>query len=214
MNDKHQFFAGRMFTRDEQTGYYLCSAKSTDGSRKRLHVYVWEFYNGPVPRGYHVHHRDEDKSNNDISNLELLSESDHLSLHGKEQADRHYERMVDNLNRHARPKANEWHASTKGREWHREHYEAMKEKLYIPRKYICENCGKHYESVKAGSRFCSSNCRAAWRRNSGADDVIKICVDCGVEYKANKYAKTKFCPICKNNRHSRRRKSGCLQYGS
>ena len=62
MADKHQYFNGKMFTRDEDTGYYLCSSKSADGSRKRMHVYVWEYYNGFVPSGYHVHHKDEDKN--------------------------------------------------------------------------------------------------------------------------------------------------------
>lgn len=210
MTDKHQFFAGKMFTRDEKTGYYLCSTKSQDGIRKRMHVYVWEFYNGPVPLGCHVHHIDEDKGNNDISNLELLPEFDHLSLHGKERAENEREKVIHNLNCKARPKASEWHGSENGREWHREHYEAMKEKLYVSRQYHCEYCGKAFTSTKAGSRFCSNNCKAAWRRKSGIDDVVKICADCGGEYIANKYAKTRYCPFCKNNKHSRNRKSRCL----
>lgn len=206
MGDKFQFFDGKKFTRDEKTGYYLCSTQNDDGIRKRMHVYVWEYYNGKIPQGCHVHHIDEDRSNNDISNLRLLPEFEHLSLHGKEKAEQDYERIIENLNINARPKAGEWHRSAEGREWHKRHYEKMKNKFYVKKKFICEQCGEEFESTKAGSRFCSNKCRAAWRRKSGVDDVKKICVDCGGIYIANKYAETKYCSICKNKKHSRNRK--------
>jgi sugar lactone lactonase YvrE len=70
---KYQHFNGIKFTRDEKTGYYLNST-----IRKRLHRYVWEFYNGKIPEGYQIHHKDKDKSNNDISNLELMPFSAHV----------------------------------------------------------------------------------------------------------------------------------------
>ena len=67
MAKKFQYFDRKRFTRDERTGYYLCSTQSPDGTRKRMHVYVWEYYNGPVQDNYHVHHIDGDKSNNNIA---------------------------------------------------------------------------------------------------------------------------------------------------
>ena len=69
MADKYQYFDGRKFTRDDATGYYLCSTKDKHGIRKRMHVYMWEYFNGPVPDGCHVHHMDEDKGNNSIENF-------------------------------------------------------------------------------------------------------------------------------------------------
>ena len=86
MAKKFQYFDRKRFTRDERTGYYLCSTQSPDGTRKRMHVYVWEYYNGPVQDNYHVHHIDGDKSNNNIENLELLRGREHLSLHAQENA--------------------------------------------------------------------------------------------------------------------------------
>ena len=46
------------------------------------HVYIYEKeYNIIVPKGFHIHHIDLDKSNNDISNLIMLSVGDHSKLH-------------------------------------------------------------------------------------------------------------------------------------
>ena len=59
-NGKFAYFNGLKFTRDDKTGYYLNST-----IRKRLHRCVWEYYNGEIPKGYHIHHKDNDKSNND-----------------------------------------------------------------------------------------------------------------------------------------------------
>ena len=51
--------------------YYLCGEYFQRKGR-RLHRAVWEHHNGKIPNGYHVHHKDGDRNNNDISNLELL----------------------------------------------------------------------------------------------------------------------------------------------
>lgn len=207
MSDKFQFFNGKKFIRDDSTGYYLCSSRCSDGKRKRMHVYVWEHYNGKVPEGCHIHHIDEDKSNNDISNLALLSEVEHLSLHAKENAIINYERVIDNLNTKARPKASEWHGSEVGREWHKKHYEKMKDKLYVKHEFVCVQCGKGFSSTQTESKFCSNNCKSAYRRASGVDDVVKICENCGGEYTANKYQKTRYCELCRYKKHSGNRKS-------
>ena len=51
------------------------------GRWKLLHHYVWELYNGPVPEGYNVHHKNENTLCNCIPNLELLTRADHSRLH-------------------------------------------------------------------------------------------------------------------------------------
>ena len=42
------------------------------GGPSNLHRAVWEHHHGPIPPGYHVHHRDGDGLNNDLANLELV----------------------------------------------------------------------------------------------------------------------------------------------
>ena len=46
-----------------------------------MHVIVWEYSNGKVPKGFHIHHIDKNKSNNEIKNLSLISSRDHALLH-------------------------------------------------------------------------------------------------------------------------------------
>ena len=44
------------------------------------HRVVWETHNGPVPNGYDIHHKDEDKLNNNINNLQLVDKQYHIFL--------------------------------------------------------------------------------------------------------------------------------------
>ena len=188
-------FNGLKFRRDKRSGYYLNST-----IHKRLHVYVWEFFNGEIPRGYQVHHKDFDKSNNELENLVLLSASDHMKLHGKSWDDERYAKQIKNLNENVRPKASEWHGSEAGHKWHKAHYEQTKERLHQKKTFICDECGKSFDGVDNGfTRFCSGKCKAAYRRKSGIDNEIRQCEYCGKEFEVNKYAKTRTCSrSCRN----------------
>lgn len=189
MVEKFQMFNGYKFTRDDKTGYYLNST-----IRMRMHRYVWEYYHGKIPKGYHIHHIDGDKANNDISNLRLLTASEHEKLHGSKLTEEQRENRRRNLAEKARPKANEWHKSEDGREWHRRHYEKMKESIHKKREFVCEQCGKKFEATINGqNRFCSNACKSAWRRASGIDDVKRDCEVCGKEFVTNRYSKTRTC---------------------
>jgi hypothetical protein len=53
----------------------------TDGYRTLLHRDIWEFHNGKIPEGWDIHHRDEDKTHNEISNFECLPKSEHTKLY-------------------------------------------------------------------------------------------------------------------------------------
>ena len=51
--------------------------------------YVWEQANGPILKGYQIHHIDEDKMNDEISNLACLSVAEHcrISWKGKKRGE-------------------------------------------------------------------------------------------------------------------------------
>ena len=51
------------------------------GKNIKLHVYIWELSNGGKPKDMEIHHKDFNKQNYDIKNLELLSKTDHRRIH-------------------------------------------------------------------------------------------------------------------------------------
>jgi hypothetical protein len=55
------------------------------GNRCYIHRACWEAYNRPIPEGYVVHHVDGNQRNNNIENLECLSETEHKSLEMKKR---------------------------------------------------------------------------------------------------------------------------------
>ena len=48
------------------------------------HRWVWEMSHGLIPDGYDVHHKDGDRHNNDLDNLELLTKAEHIEHHRQE----------------------------------------------------------------------------------------------------------------------------------
>ncbi len=186
------FYNDYRFRKDKKSGYYL-SSKAIGNKRKRLHVYVWECERGEIPEGHSVHHIDENKANNSIDNLALMTSSDHSRHHSNEKVKTNYDAIVKNLNDKARPKAKEWHASKEGSEWHKFHYERIKQKLYVKHNFECLFCGKEFTSTQTESKFCSNNCKSAYRRKMGFDNIKAKCEICGKEYEKNKYSKTRTC---------------------
>lgn len=47
---------------------------------------VYEYYNGPIPSGYHKHHIDGNYDNNNISNITAIPMMDHIMHHCKDQS--------------------------------------------------------------------------------------------------------------------------------
>ena len=174
------------FVKDKKTGYYI-----NIEHKKRLHRYVYEFYNGEIKKGCHIHHIDKNKDNNSIENLQMLTAKEHRELH-KEKTEEEKQRYRDNLNLKARPKAIEWHKSEKGSEWHKEHYEKTKDKLHKKTLKKCENCGKEFENI-AHSKFCCAACKAKYRRDSGKDKIIKECAYCGEQFETSKFKSAETC---------------------
>lgn len=65
-----------------KNGYWRMGIKINGTWEKiYLHRYVWELYNGPIPEGYDVHHKNGNRSCNCIVNLELIEHRKHLRMH-------------------------------------------------------------------------------------------------------------------------------------
>lgn len=65
----------RMLIPSERNGYLRASMKDKKYSIHRL---VWETFNEPIPEGYYIDHIDGDRSNNNLSNLRLTTQSDNM----------------------------------------------------------------------------------------------------------------------------------------
>ena len=46
-----------------------------------MHRVVWEQHFGPIPQGWHVHHRNGNKLDNQVQNLQCLPKAEHHKLH-------------------------------------------------------------------------------------------------------------------------------------
>lgn len=165
-----------------------------NGNCKRLHIYVWEKYNGKIPNGYHIHHKDFNTDNNEIENLEMLTENEHLSLHGQLEKNKVMAKRL--IEQYARPKAIAWHKSSKSTEFHKEHYENTLGKLHQQKvTRICEVCKKEFitDACKPNTKYCSNSCKSKARRIKGIDNVERICIACDKVFTTNKYSKAKTC---------------------
>lgn len=61
---------------------------------KHLHRVVWEKTNGPVPKGFHIHHVNGVRDDNRLANLECISAFAHKQHHGRASAARFVEVMT------------------------------------------------------------------------------------------------------------------------
>lgn len=162
--------------------YYLSQSRSNEGRRraKGLHVAVWEFYSGQtVPKGFEIHHIDGNPFNNDFSNLECVPMRDHRAMYelkDPEKQRKHLEKI--------RPLASAWHSSPEGIEWHRQHAAESIGKR-TPKRYVCELCGREFESTcTTAPRFCSHNCAVKWDYRAKTRTETRKCEICGAEFEA------------------------------
>lgn len=55
-----------------------------NGKNVLLHRYIWEKERGKIPDGYEIHHKDKNRLNYSIDNLELINIEDHHRKHAIE----------------------------------------------------------------------------------------------------------------------------------
>lgn len=196
MEKKIVEFNGKEYERSANGRYYF--EKNTKYKERthctQLHRAVWEYYNGEIPKGYQIHHKDGNIDNNDISNLECVSAREHLSYHSKKnwQNKEYRERMADQMrgNSERQQKCKEWHRSEEGRKWHREQAKRSILKNKFREERICEWCGKQYTAKMGAAKYCSVQCQ----RKACNYRKEQKCIKCGKEFHSTT-AKRKYCSI-------------------
>lgn len=150
--------------------YYRPNGTECQKGTESLHRETWKFYNGDIPEKHHIHHKDGDTDNNDISNLECLLGSTHLSEHASQpNAWCNTEKGKEHFT-HIRSLAVNWHKSEEGRAWHKEHARKVATKVFAVKDVtkVCLICSKTYHvhaAVASRSKFCHPNCRQQAIRN-------------------------------------------------
>jgi hypothetical protein len=93
---------GRIEKKDKSG--FLVQIKRTDGymhtclsfGRKhkpgvRVHTIIWKAFNGEVPKGYEIDHIDNNKENNRLNNLQLLTKAENISKGRRKLSDKKIE---------------------------------------------------------------------------------------------------------------------------
>ena len=74
---------GQIRSNVNKNGWYFTVNLYTKGGEKRktvrIHRLVYEAFVGDIPKGFHIHHKDGNRQNNRIDNLELLHPAEHAS---------------------------------------------------------------------------------------------------------------------------------------
>ena len=165
-------------------GYHYCG-------KKLLHRMIWEHHKGPIPKAHIIHHKDGDKLNNSIDNLECMSQAEHSRLHRLEESEVLSRRMSSSSE-----KIHVWHRSIEGRKLLAEKAKKQFENR-ATFSCICAECGKDFLSKHTvPTKFCSKNCMSLQRRKSGKDNEERHCIICLNPFIINKYQLTKTC--CKS----------------
>lgn len=65
----------------DKDGYLKCGLLDDTGNHKNwsIHRLIWTAVNGPIPNGMEINHLDEDKTNNSISNLSLVTHKENTN---------------------------------------------------------------------------------------------------------------------------------------
>ncbi len=71
--------------------------KTVAGRTDYVHRMVWESAHGPIPEGYELHHRNGDKRDNRLENLELLTPAEHAARHRRQALARRPSRFLSRV---------------------------------------------------------------------------------------------------------------------
>lgn len=136
-------------------GWWRCNGKRV---KEYLHRAIWITHHGEIPKGYHVHHDDENPLNNDISNLVLQHGKAHLQNHYANSSDDYKQIRITALLNKAIPASKEWHSTTDGNDHHKQL--AQKTLFVNPVNRECIECSNQFTQTHiSNTKYCCHACK-------------------------------------------------------
>ena len=172
-----------------------------------IHRFVWTYFNGEIPDGYDVHHRDFNHDNNDIANLELVTKDAHQKIHAAVKVETQ-----------ARKKSTftcavcgrEYEAANRGNNAYcSAECKKIAERARAAETKTCEICGKEF-TTSDDAKFCSRKCIG----ESFKRQEVKTCPMCGKIFSDAVSKRRKHCsPECAAEALRKREIRTCLHCG-
>lgn len=178
IDEKHITFNGTIYHKHKDDHFTYHSL---------IHRDIWQYYNGEIPKGYFIHHRNKNKVDNDISNLQLVTSSQHKRLHNLSAKRKKYICEYcgkDFLSSCFTPPR--FYSSKCNSTWHKENEREIR---------ICPFCHKGF-SVYRHSRkvYCSRYCaNQVTSKNNIKPTVKRKCAVCGKDFIVPKSHKKQVC---------------------
>lgn len=179
IDERTQIFDGEKF--------YVCKSGHPKQSVS-IHRRLWKYYFGEIPEGCQIHHIDFNKTNNDISNLQLVTVAEHREIHMPKGVDVHKQKVFVCANC-----GKEYTASATGHNkfCSPQCYSKYRQKHKLTKR-VCPQCGKEFKTYEQNTaRFCSHACAMNAKRKHQPEK--RICPVCGKKFVTLAYRNQKFC---------------------
>ena len=197
IDENHATFNGKIYNKN-QDGYYI--SKRYDAA----HIAAFKYCCGDIPDGYEIHHKDENRDNNDVSNFQILTRSEHARLHAVKKFSKEIRTCPICGKEFEVDKESKAQCCSESCT-HKLPYFKRTGKTVATRTKICVVCGKpfevstaHNDHKKRGRLTCSPECMHQRRIDINRAIAekkrklkIKICEVCGKEfYSSHKEQRT------------------------
>lgn len=141
-----------------------------DGHKRTIFRYrwVWIKAHGAIPRGFHIHHRNGDKADDRLENLEMMPRRKHSQLHGAQAHSASQERMTvyrceqcgqEFRKRPTKGRPNRFCSMDCRDDWMRS----------LTPEWTCANCGRKFKRQPdhgTTPKYCSVTCFQSGQRST------------------------------------------------
>lgn len=168
VDDTHQRFNGIIYRKDNSRHY---------SANQQIHRAVYRYYQGEIPTGYEIHHRDENPANNAPDNLQCLTKSSHSALHHRDGVGKKTKNFICaqcGKPLTIRATANRRFCSQTC------YIKYCNEKKKRPS--VCAFCGKIFIAHDKRQKFCSQSCNAKFQFKDHRE--TRTCPICGKTFTA------------------------------